>query len=103
MDASPLDCGLRVQESTAFAFMCHLHGFHPEQFQVSVADKVDYVGSSIALERIFIVTQISSGCRRHYRVDQFSRGLEAFESDLRAGVFPWGGVDWEWIGVHDLS
>jgi hypothetical protein len=103
MESNPLDCGLCAHESTAFAHACHLHGFHPEQFQVSVAEAVDYVGSIIVLERIFVVTQISSGCRRRYRVDHFAGGLEAFESDLRAGVFPWGFVDWDWISAHHCS
>lgn len=103
MDSSPLNSGLRAGENTAFAFACHLHGFRPEQFKVSIAEAVDQVGSTIMLERIFVITQISSGCRRRYRADDFSKGLEAFESDLRAGVFPWGSVDWDWIGAHHFS
>lgn len=94
MDSSPLECGLCASESTAFALICQRHGFRPEQFQVSVADAVDRVGFTVVLERAFVVTQRSCGRRRCYRADLFSSGFDAFESDLRAGVFfAWASFD----------
>lgn len=102
-DLSFFDGGFDASESSAFALRCHLHGFRPEQFRVRVIDAVDCAGSTMVLERTLVVTQLSSGCQRRYQADHFSRGIDAFESDLRAGVFPWGGVDWDWIGAHRLS
>jgi hypothetical protein len=103
MDFSPFSDELCVRDSSAFALMCHVHGFRPEQFRVSVADSVDCSDSTVVFERTFEITQISSGYRRRYRADHFSRGLEEFESDLRAGIFPRGSVDWDWISAHHLS
>lgn len=103
MDFSPIGDELCVRDSSAFALMCRLHGFRPEQFRVSVADTVDCADSTPALERTFMITQISSGYRRHYRGDHLSRGLEEFESDLSAGLFPRGSVDWDWISAHHSS
>lgn len=103
MDFSSFDGELGVRDSSAFALTCHVHGFRPEQFRVSIADSVDCADSTVVLERTFVITQISSGNRRRYRADHFSRGLEEFESDLRAGIFPRGSVDWDWITAHHLS
>jgi len=99
-DSSFFDASLDAHESNAFAVMCHVHGFRPEQFQIGVIDAVECVGSATVLERVFVITQRSSGLRRRYRADHLSHGLEAFERDLRAGIFPWGSVGWEWIGAR---
>jgi len=103
MNSSLLQCTLGARESTVFTHLCHLHGFRPEEFHISVADAVDGDNSAPVLERTFVITQISSGCRRRYPANQPSRGLEAFESDLRAGIFPLSNIDWDWIGTHRYS
>lgn len=100
MDFSPLNGELSVHDSSVFALMCHLHGFRPEHFSVSISDTVDCIDSTLVLEKTFVITQISSGYRRRYRADHLCRGLEEFESDLRAGIFPHGSVDWDWISAH---
>jgi len=100
MDSSLLHCTLGARESTVFTHLCHLHGFRPEQFHVSIANAVDGDRCDLALERTFVITQNSSGCRRRYPANQLSRGLEAFESDLRAGIFPLSNIDWDWISAH---
>ncbi len=102
-DSSFFDGSLDTRETSAFALVCRVHGFLPEHFQIGVVDAVECFGSATVLERVFVITQLSSGLRRRYRADQLSVGLAAFESDLRAGLFPWGRVDWDWIGARRPS
>lgn len=99
-DSSFFDGSLDAHESSAFALVCNVHGFRPEQFQVGVVDVVECAGTASVVERVFVITQRSSGLQRRYRADHLSKGLGAFECDLRAGVFPWGSVDWDWIGAR---
>lgn len=93
MDFTPFDSGSSLRMSTTFVLMCLRHGFRPQQFQLSFADAVDCDGIHTVLERELVITQIACGRRRRYHANQLRRALDAFEDDLRAGVF----ITWDYF------